>query len=660
MDKIKRIVFFSIVVLVFSLVYVMSYYLAEPKAYDFMIKNVLTKKLPFDNFKKTYGSDDIVLVVIDEKTVEKYRWPWRRDLNCKIFEYFKYATPKLVIHDSILTSLDSSYPDSDKKYFQTLAKFDNLIEGFMPLVSEWENNEAGEVYDRTFMDKYGIKVKNYYKELPSIYGSLMKFPQPYFNVVKNAGSVLMLSGGISGKLEMWARDNIFRNHIYVLRYKDGYLPSIALRAFLMLNNDPQVVLTKNSIKFPELKYKIAQQRSDFFLTSPIKFYKLYDNGYSHKKYSALDIMDSYDAIKKGHKPVIDPSVFANKIVVVGANVKAGSGMNDNKSSPMLSNHPGVDYQATAIDNIINKDFLFLLPQVFNLVVTVIGMLFVYLFIRFCNLSKSIASTLGIILFYLAISSVCFYYSIVINVITPIIFFVLTTILAYTHKFVLENKSKEKVKTAMGKYISEDVMKRVIQNIDNLGLGGKKSIVTVLFSDIRGFTSMSEQMSAQEVSEILNEYFTEMEPIISKYNGVINKFIGDAVMAIFGEPIQDKKHPQNAVKCAYAMLEKVKELQKKWAKEDKPKIEIGIGINTGEVFVGNIGSVKRMEYTVIGDTVNLASRLESYNKIYKTKLLISASTYEEVKGFVDVIKISDVQIRGKANKMDIYEVLSVEL
>ena len=209
-------------------------------------------------------------------------------------------------------------------------------------------------------------------------------------------------------------------------------------------------------------------------------------------------------------------------------------------------------------------------------------------------------------------------------------------------------------------MSQDVMKKVIQNIDNLGLGGKKSTVTVLFADIRGFTSMSEQMSAQQVSEILNEYFTEMEPIITQYNGVINKFIGDAVMAIFGEPIQDKNHAQNAVKCAYSMLEKVKELQKKWAKEGKPKIEIGIGVNTGEVFVGNIGSVNRMEYTVIGDTVNLASRLESYNKIYKTKLLISSTTYEEVKSFTDVIKISDVQIRGKANKMDIYEVLKVIL
>ena len=238
--------------------------------------------------------------------------------------------------------------------------------------------------------------------------------------------------------------------------------------------------------------------------------------------------------------------------------------------------------------------------------------------------------------------------------------VLTMILAYIHRYIIEARSKEKVEKAMGKYMSEDVMKRVIQNIDNLGLGGKKAVVTVLFSDIRGFTSMSEKMSAQEVSQLLNEYFSEMEPIVTKYNGIINKFIGDAIMAVFGEPIQDENHPINAVKCGYEMLEKVSELNKKWQNKNKPAIQIGVGINTGEVFVGNIGSEKRMEYTVIGDTVNLASRLESYNKTYKTSILISPTTYEYSKTNLSVNKISDVEIRGKAEKIDIFEVLDCNL
>ena len=362
--------------------------------------------------------------------------------------------------------------------------------------------------------------------------------------------------------------------------------------------------------------------------------------------------------KQGKKPVVDPSIFDGKIIVIGANVPAGTGLNDNKNTPIVSNHPGVDIQATAIDNIIHNDFLNIIPDGINLLITLLGMLIVYGIIRMYDLFRSITFSIAIIASYLIISYICFYFGTVINVITPVVMFIVTMLIAYTHKFVLENRSKEKVKSAMGKYMSEDVMKRVIMNIDNLGLGGKKATVTVLFADIRGFTSMSETMSAQQVSEILNEYFTEMEPIITKYNGIINKFIGDAVMAIFGEPIQDKNHASNAVRCGYEMLQKVKELQKKWAAEDKPKIEIGIGINTGEVFVGNIGSVNRMEYTVIGDTVNLASRLESYNKVYKTKMLISSSTYAATKSFIDVIKISDVEIRGKSHKMNIYEVLKV--
>lgn len=133
-------------------------------------------------------------------------------------------------------------------------------------------------------------------------------------------------------------------------------------------------------------------------------------------------------------------------------------------------------------------------------------------------------------------------------------------------------------------------------------------------------------------------------------------MGDAVLAVFGEPIKNDHHALDAIKCADCMLKKVKLLQEKWLEEGKPKIEIGIGISTGEAFVGNIGSEERLEYTVIGDTVNTASRIENYNKVYKTKFLISQETFEQVQKHVDVIKIREVSIRGKAKKINIYEVL----
>lgn len=661
MNKIKF-AFLSIIILLFLIfVYFITYTFVEPKAYDFMTKHVLTERLPFDTHKQTYGSDDVVVVVIDTKSAERYRWPWKRELLCKIFNYFNdYTDAKSIIYDANISSLDKDNPESDKKFFNNINKIDNFVLGFIPQAMTWENQEQGAIYDKAFEKKFALNAVNNKKSHQNLYQSILPYPTPCFNVIKNAGSVTAFPGFING-LSSWnifAMDEVFRTYEYIFEYKGQLYPSLALEAFLMAYDNPQMIVDDKTLTFPDLDYKIKLKTTPYQSIVPIKYYKLF-NGYSHQKFSAIDIMDSYDNIKDGKKAIINPQIFKDKIVVIGANVTAGAGLNDNKNTPMVVAHPGVDIQASAIDNILHNDFLKVTPHFVNLFIVILGMLMVYGIIRVYDLFKSISLTFALLVGYLAFSAICFYFGVVINVITPVVMFVVMMIIAYIHKFIIENQSKEKVKSAMGKYMSQDVMKRIVMNIDNLGLGGKKATVTVLFSDIRGFTSLSETMSAEQVSEILNEYFTEMEPIVAKHNGIINKFIGDAVMAIFGEPIQDKNHALNAVRCGYEMLVKVKELQRKWTSEGKPKIDIGVGINTGEVFVGNIGSINRMEYTVIGDTVNLASRLESYNKIYKTSMLIGSITYEATKNYIEVIKISDVEIRGKAHKMDIYEVLKVD-
>lgn len=658
LEKTRLIFCWIIILIILGVVYFLSYSIAEPKAYDFMTRNVLVNKLPFDNHKQVYGSDKVILAVIDSKSVETYRWPWKRELYCDFLNYFnEYAKPKIIIHDAIINALDIDHPESDTKYFNCVKRLKNYVVGFMPSFDVWENQKYGEQYDKDFKQKFAVKVTDNASGSENVFNSVIPMPKPYFDSIKNVGSVLLFTGSISG--EFWFSDEIHRYQNYFLNYKDAFYPSISMKAFLMLNDISQITLTDNAIIFPEIDRKIVQKHATFQNIVPLKFYKAYPEGYSHKSISAIDIMQSYRQIKLGQKPIIDPEVFKDKIVLVGANVTAGDGLNDRKNSALESNHPGVDIQATAIDNLINDDFLFVIPQYVNFIITLFGMLLVFFSVKFLNLGKSVTSIILINLGYILAAACCFYFDVVINVITPVVMFVISTIFAYTNKYVVENKNKEKVKSAMGKYMSQDVMQRVVENIDNLGLGGKRAVVTVLFSDIRGFTSLSEKMPAQQVSEFLNEYFSEMEPIITSYNGIINKFIGDAIMAIFGEPIQDENHAQNAVKCAYAMLQRVEKLHKKWAREGKPEIEIGIGINTGEVFVGNIGSVNRMEYTVIGDTVNLASRLEGYNKMYQTKMLISSSTYKAVRQIADVIRIPEVQIRGKANKIDIYEVLKVK-
>ena len=207
--------------------------------------------------------------------------------------------------------------------------------------------------------------------------------------------------------------------------------------------------------------------------------------------------------------------------------------------------------------------------------------------------------------------------------------------------------------AFSKVVTKSVMDHLIQHPDGLKLGGEKKNVTIFFSDIRGFTPMSEALSAEEVVHILNEYFTAMTAIIFKYNGTVDKFMGDAIMAIYGAPVVMPDHAEKAVLAAIEMSEKMKELQAKWRMEGKKEVNIGIGINTGDCVVGNIGSNERLEYTAIGDNVNLTQRLESVAE--KGQILISAATYEKVKHKVEATMLDPIKVKGKAEKVLAYSV-----
>lgn len=215
------------------------------------------------------------------------------------------------------------------------------------------------------------------------------------------------------------------------------------------------------------------------------------------------------------------------------------------------------------------------------------------------------------------------------------------------------REKEVIKGAFSKYVTKSVVDRILQHQDGLKLGGEKKVVTVFFSDIRGFTPMSEVLTAEQVVHILNEYFTAMTAIIFKYEGTLDKFMGDAIMAVYGAPIDMPDHAERAVLAAIEMSEKMKELQAKWRTEGKREVNIGIGINTGEVVVGNIGSNERMEYTAIGDNVNLTQRLESVAE--KGQILISAATYERVKHKVDAVMLDPIKVKGKTEKVVAYSV-----
>lgn len=614
------------------------------------------------NFTTKTGTDNnSIIVVVDQATLNKLGG-WNRALATELLDYFySYKHPKVIGLDSLITSINPANK-TDKNFLEQVAKMNNLIVGFTPSKKTPSPDELKKL--KNFENKFKLNIITNNQKSHSTFKSISKVENSYMENAKNFASVKVKDENNSGTLFSTSS---------LIQIDKQYYASLPLKMYLTANNTNDITIDENYITIPKTKLKIPHNHiTNGEVQTNIKYYSqpiftLTDgtkiqSDYTHFAISAYQIIDIYRKLKSGQKlngqeEKVNEIFDSNTSVFIGEFTDGPT--TDFLKSPLSSRHPGVDIQATSYSNLENNEFLYNIGIIGKLItiLIIIGLTFYYIF-KF-NLIKSLLFTIITDVIFFGITGLLVQFGYILDFAGPIAIQLVTLIFGYSFKFISESRNKEKIKQAMGKYLSKDIMQNVVSNIDDLKLGGKRAVVTVLFSDIRGFTSLSEKMTAEEVSIILNEYFAEMEPIISKYNGVINKFIGDAVMAIFGEPIQDINHAQNAVKCAYEMLKKVEYLREKWLFEGKPKIEIGVGINTGEVFIGNIGTENRMEYTVIGDTVNLASRIESYNKVYKTNLLVSESTYSYIADIADVIKISEVQIRGKAKKMNIYEVLRID-
>ena len=630
---------------IFAIVWAVSYLFLFPNTYNFMVKHFSATK---------HGNPDTVIITIDDKSIDEVRWPWQRDMYAKIVNYFaKYTDINVLGIDAVVKGTGAESAETDRKFYESIFHFqDKIVAAFIPSSQPYQPHIDGEIYEKYFNDRFKINIEDKRtKTTTPVFNSIATFPPEFFFAVKNVGSA---ANGIHGINKTFVKT-------YALVNIAGKLyPSLSLRMYLLINDTDKITLYDDKIVVDKTQLTIPITHKEIF-ASNIRFYKYYPQTvYSHEKISAIDIIKSYDALEKGQKPKINPEKFKGKNVFFGINARGDVvGLEDSGMTPVGLNHPGVDMQATILDNYLLNDIMQRPNLIYEIILSLILSILTFIMVMRLNFGISISTITGTILGYFLVNAFILYpKNVAPDTISPIVLMLATLIFGYAFKSISENKNKEKVKNVMGRYISQDVMQNVVKNIDNVRLGGKKATVTVLFADIRGFTSMSEKMTAEDVSIILNEYFSAIEPIITKYNGVINKFIGDAVMAIFGDPIEDELHPMKAVLCANEMLKCVRKLRYKWMDENKPDIEIGIGINTGEVFVGNIGSEKRLEYTVIGDTVNIASRIESYNKVYQTKFLIGESTYESVKNRVDVIKIGGVTIRGKKKKMDIYEILRV--
>ena len=225
-----------------------------------------------------------------------------------------------------------------------------------------------------------------------------------------------------------------------------------------------------------------------------------------------------------------------------------------------------------------------------------------------------------------------------------------------YQYFVEGAEKRVVKKLFGRYVSKDVYQQLLSNPELAELGGKRREMTVLFSDIRGFTAVTEKGDPEDLVAQLNDYFSRMVAIVFRHQGTVDKFVGDMVMALFGAPLDDPAHAEHAAAAAIDMVRELGELNRKWVDEGRARLDIGIGINSGDMIAGNIGSSTIMSYTVIGDNVNLGSRLESLNKDYRTRIIISDATRTRLSGKYDIRPLGDVVVKGKTRPVAIFEIV----
>jgi adenylate cyclase len=243
-----------------------------------------------------------------------------------------------------------------------------------------------------------------------------------------------------------------------------------------------------------------------------------------------------------------------------------------------------------------------------------------------------------------------------NLIYPVLTMMTIYLGITVYRYVTEEREKKKIRGAFQYYLTPSVVNEILKDPAKLKLGGDKKHLSVMFSDIRGFTTISEKLSPEELVRLLNEYLTAMTDIVFKYEGLLDKYIGDAIMAVFGAPLEQPDHALRACRTGLEMMAKLQELRAKWAAEGRPDVDIGVGINSGDMVVGNMGSEMRFDYTVMGDSVNLASRLEGTNKEYGTHIILSEFTYEIVKAELYCRELDAVRVKGKKRPVRLYELL----
>jgi adenylate cyclase len=352
-----------------------------------------------------------------------------------------------------------------------------------------------------------------------------------------------------------------------------------------------------------------------------------------------------------------PEFFHDKIVLLGASASGGS---DSHTTPFAEAAPGIVVHAAAIDNLLHGEAMRPTPKwLLVLAIVVLVAAGAALAYRIASVVTGSAVVLALLVLYgLAATLVVGHWHLWMPAVAPSVGLILCYFSSAGIRYATTGRELRRTRGVLDRYVAPQLVHYVLENLETIHLGGDKRELTILVSDVRNFTTMTEKSEPMALISLLDDYLTAMTEIIFKYNGIVDKFIGDGILAYWGAFTPDSNHALDAAKAALEMIERVRELNVQFEAQGKDPIAIGIGVNTGTVIFGNVGKGKKIEFTVIGDAVNLTARLESLNKEHGTSIIISEATRQRLGDVAQTKPLGGVKVKGKTVETTVYQLLGV--
>jgi adenylate cyclase len=580
---------------------------------------------------------DESLKLMDRQTRGGMKWPWLREIQAHFFKAFTRGNAGVILYDFLIN--EAGDPDDETYLVDAVKKAPpSYFAGGFREVRISDSKDSPE--EKAFLASLAIEVDN---------DGSVTVPHLYRQVVLPTPRLCKAVTGICDISTPRDPDGVIRRYRLFSSYDGRYYPTFAL-ASLMAREKARTVRIRNRIlTVGTVSFPVEADGTIFIRYYPPK------TSFTYR--AAWNVVSASDDADSGKATTFDFRQFEGKIILVET---SSVGLTDLRVTP-VSEAPmaGGEFHLTVLANILNREFLREAPRWVSLLLFVSVAFGVAFLTRYTTAAVGGAISVGALLGMTALSVTLYKALWIVDLVPSLGSILLSYAATSAINFLYEGRQRLRIKRDFQRYMSPKVVEKILKNPDALSMKGEKKTLTVFFLDFKGFTAMSEKLDAEHLVELIDQYHNEASEEIFRTDGTLDKFIGDAIMAFWNDPISQEDHALRACLTAVGAQKRLKDMALKMKDRGLPEMSARIGINTGPVTVGNMGARNQVNYTVIGDEVNLASRLEGVNKEFGTAIIISDACYQLAKERVEVRELALIKVKGKRQPVRIFELLGLK-